>query len=76
LIDAEAGGPVDEEGFENQPVADFKPNADSVHRSFQIKVPAPTTTDLVFLRVELFDDAGNRFGFGDGGPLRLGGASP
>jgi hypothetical protein len=76
LIDAEAGDPVNEKGFERQPIADFKPSADSIDRSFPVTVPAPQSTDLVFLRVEVFDEAENRLGFDDSGMLRLGGTSP
>jgi len=76
LIDAERGRPVAEDGFEKQPLAEFKPDADTVMRSFQATVPAPSSTDLVFLRVELFNDRGDRVTFDDSEPLRLGGLGP
>jgi len=73
LMDGERGQPVAEEGFDKQLLAEFEPDADTVERSLQAIVPAPSTTDLVFLRVELLNEQGDRVTFDDSEPLRLGG---
>lgn len=75
LWDADESRPVDEPGFEQQPVARFKPSADPFQRSFQAVVPSPSSGDSVFLRVELFGDDGDRLAFDDSQRLQLGGAT-
>jgi len=76
LWDAERGRPVQEKGFADQTVTKFEPSSDDVQRSFQAEVPVPSTTDLVFLRVELFDPSGSRLAFDDSEQLRIGGFQP
>jgi hypothetical protein len=73
LMDAELSRPVREKGFEDQVLAQFKPDSDDFSREYSATVPAPTTTDLVFLRVRLLDRSGQQLDFSDSDMFRIGG---
>jgi len=73
LMDAELSGPVDEPGFLDQPLAAVIPTSNDFKRLYSASVPAPNTTDLVFLRVKLLDPSGQQLDFADSKPFRIGG---
>jgi len=73
LLDAERSVPVQEPGFQDQLLAAVVPNGDDFTRTYSAVVPAPDTTDLVFLRVRLLDESGQELSHGDSGMFRIGG---
>ena len=74
LWDRDTGAPVAENGFSDQTIAVFTPSSDElVQRSFGASVPAPSKGNVVFLRVEVFDSAGERLRLDDSPALVLGG---
>jgi hypothetical protein len=75
LIDAERSRPVQEPGFQAQPVATFKPTSEDSTREFSARIPAPlsTATDLVFVRVQFLDESKQELDHADTDMFRLGG---
>ena len=73
LMDAERSEPVQQPGFQQQQIAAFSPTSDNWTRDYSATVPAPNTTDLVFLRVAILDQSGQELDFADTNDFRLGG---
>jgi hypothetical protein len=73
LYDAEQTQPVQDPEFQDQLVADVVPTSDDFTRGYSANVPPPTTTDMVYLRVSIYDDSHQRLDFKNSARFRVGG---